>query len=139
MLDWFKTYPEGMPDDLDFNYMVGGSYVIDPDNAGDIDLYFHEYLQPSDDWLSRHEWRRLTEGDVKYPEIDNERLCCVYEKINKNGFKLNIIVVGHLYWPAYVGAVVAMRCNPELYKTREARIELHKKYCKQIKDITEGK
>ena len=138
MLDFNKDHPDGMPDFLEFDYLVGGSYVVNPSTAGDIDLYVHEYNEPPDSWLIRNEWRRLSEGDDKYPEIDNQRLKCVYEKINKEGFKLNLIVVGCFYWPAYVGAIAAMTARPDLYQTRDARIELHKNYCKQIKDIVEG-
>lgn len=139
MLDMMRMYPKGMPDALAFPHIIGGSYVINPDAANDIDLYVPSYHEPDEEYIRNNGWRRLEQGDEKYPEIDNERLHCVYEKINEDGFKLNLIVVGACYWPAYVGAVVAMRANRELYQTRDERIALHKKYCSQIKDMIEGK
>lgn len=139
MLDMMREYPKDMPDALDFSYIVGGSYVTNPDTAGDIDLYVAAFNEPDEEYIKENGWRRLEQGDEKYPEIDQQRLMCVYEKINTDGFKFNLIVIGYLYWPAYVGAVVAMMANPELYQTRDERITLHKKYCSQIKDMIEGK
>lgn len=115
---------------LQSKYLIGGSYVVNPDTANDIDVVVHEY-HAKEHYTGFH---RLSEGDKKYDEIDHVRLISVHEGII-GGDKYNIIVVGAVFWPAYVGAIAEMRHNPELYSTRDERIELHRELSRQVAAI----
>lgn len=112
-------------------FLIGGSYVTNPETANDIDIVLHEYLHEMPgvhESLQKAGFRALEQGDAKYDEIDHKRLINVYECIHE-GVKYNIIVVGAVYWPAYVGAINSMREHKEQYQTREARVNLHKGNC----------
>lgn len=114
-------------------YMVGGSYVVDRAAANDVDIIVHEYNHLYGE-RKLVGFRELREGDEKYDEIDNVRIISIYEgKIGED--KCNIIVVGAVFWPAYVGAINEMRNNPEFYLKREDRVQLHRSLCKQVADI----
>ncbi|QIG69965.1 hypothetical protein EVB84_021 [Rhizobium phage RHph_Y48] len=120
------------------NYLIGGSYVVSPIHANDIDVLLHEYEHT--DTIKHKLWaqnfRTLQQGDEKYDEIDHKRLIEVYEGYI-DGVKLNIIVVGATFWPAYEGAVRSMQARPDLYMTREARIELHRSLARQVAAIAQ--
>jgi hypothetical protein len=117
-------------------YLIGGSYVVNSDTANDIDVFVHQlhYTGELMTRLDNNNFTRLQKGDNKYDEMDGQRIISVYEgRIDCN--KYNIIVVGTHYWPAYVGAIRRMIIRPEEYDTREARVELHRNLCTQIKAI----
>jgi hypothetical protein len=128
---------------IDGMYLIGGAYVVNPYTANDIAVFVHQ-LQYTDKLLARldnYKFARLQQGDKKYDEMDGEPIISVYEgRINSSwqvgvSTKYNIIIVGTHYWPAYVGAIRRMILSPEEYGTREARVELHRNLCKQIKEI----
>ena len=112
------------------SYEVGGSYVVNPDTANDIDIVVHEHLALH----SYKGFHRLNCRDDKYDEIDHVRLTAVHEGMI-DGVKYNIIVVGAAFWPAYLGAIAEMRNNPEMYTDRESRVELHRSLSRQVAAI----
>ncbi|QIG67200.1 hypothetical protein [Rhizobium phage RHEph15] len=119
-------------------HLIGGSYVVNPDAANDIDVLIHEYLHTGE--LQTHllskGFHTMRSDDERYDTIDNARLMAVYEgKIGDD--KCNILVVGATFWPAYQGAIAAMRNDPELYTTRDERIELHRSLARQVADIAQ--
>jgi hypothetical protein len=114
--------------------LLGGSAIVDYDKANDVDICVPA-AKDEDNWHLLG-FRRICEGDDKYPEIDHERLLAVYEKEPEEGKhkkKINVIIVGDMYWPAYVASITAMIYRPDLYDTREKRIELHKGWCQVIR------
>lgn len=124
----YKLYPN-----FGVEYMVGGSYVVDRQAANDVDIIVHELSHRGhEDGLVG--FRELTAGDEKYDEIDHMRIISIYEG-KVAGDKVNIIVVGAAFWPAYMGAINEMRNNPEFYLKREDRVELHRSLCRQVADI----
>lgn len=126
-------------------YVIGGSYVVDPATANDIDVIVHKFNY--DDGmltrLNKFGFSRLQQGDKKYDEMDGQRIISVYEGtlpepgdyLAPEYHKYNIIVVGEHYWPAYIGAIRRMTLNTAFYTTRDSRIDLHKSLCKQIKEV----
>lgn len=112
--------------------MIGGSYVVNPETANDIDIVVHEFKQ-NIDVLYRLGFHALQQGDDKYDEIDHMRLINVFERaatdIDK---KVNVIVVGAAFWPAYIAAIREMTDFPTEYTDRSRRIALHRSCCKTI-------
>ncbi len=115
-------------------YLIGGSYVVDPKAANDVDIIIHEYTHVYGKHVLPASFRELREGDEKYDEIDNVRIITIYEGMIGQD-KCNIIVVGAAFWPAYMGAINEMRNNPEMYRSREDRIHLHRSLSRQVADI----
>lgn len=114
-------------------YMIGGSYVVDSKAANDVDIIVHE-LSHRALGSSMMGFHRLSSGDEKYDEIDHARIIEIYEgKVADD--KVNIIVVGSAFWPAYMGAVNEMRNNPEMYRSREDRVHLHRSLARQVAEI----
>lgn len=131
----FEVFNTDLPDSVCkvFEYctsaMLGGSQVVNKVAANDFDVFVHQYDIDNFN-TARFGFRQLQQGDAKYDEIDHQRLFNVYEKLGTDGEKkVNVIVVGAVYWPAYIGAIYAMKANPELYQTRDERIKLHKDLC----------
>ena len=117
--------------------MIGGSHVVNAATANDIDILVHEF-EHEPHLLVKLGFRALREGDEKYDEIDHMRLIAVYENSPAPGTKkVNVIVVGAVFWPAYVGAVNEMRTNPAEYTERDARIELHRSLCRRVAKIAQ--
>lgn len=114
--------------------MIGGSYVVNPEQANDIDIIVHEFLHHPE-WLNNLGFVALQKGDKDYDEIDHVRLINVYERYAVDEKKVNVIVVGAAFWPAYVGAIQWMKYYPHLYQTREQRIELHRGKCREVARI----
>lgn len=117
-------------------YMIGGSYVVSPIHANDIDIIVHEYHYDEQfkQRLADKGFWALSSGDEKYDEIDHMRIIDIYEGRIKE-HKCNIIVVGAVFWPAYVGAISEMATNPHQFMTREARVELHRGLSRQVAAI----
>lgn len=116
-------------------YLIGGSFVANRDEANDVDVCIHEYIHTRVQSSLRSEgFRALRADDKKYDEIDRMRLMEVYEGLIYET-KVNIIVVGASFWPAYVGAINEMANNKELYQTRDSRIALHRGLCKQLANM----
>lgn len=117
-------------------YLIGGSYITNKETANDVDVVIHEYKldEGMDFRLRNNGFSRLQKGDKKYDAIDHERLVAVYEG-RVNDTKVNVIVVGVCYWPAYIASINEMASNPEYYQTREKRVALHKANCKIIRDM----
>lgn len=119
------------------NYIIGGSHVINPDTANDIDILVHEFRHEPR-LLTKLGFRALRSGDEKYDEIDHMRLIAVYENTPEPGTKkVNVIIVGAIFWPAYVGAVHEMRSCPAEYAGRAERIELHRGLCRRVAKIAQ--
>jgi hypothetical protein len=116
---------------------IGGSYVVDPETANDIDIVINE-LAFSDELAISLGFYTLKAGDSKYDNIDFERLKNVYEG-HDNGVKINLLVIGSVFWPAYVGAVYRMSQEPNFFTERAARVDLHKRLCAVAKEIAQGK
>lgn len=114
-------------------YMIGGSYVVDKQAANDVDIIVHE-LSHRAVGPAMMGFRKLSIGDEKYDEIDHVRIIEIYEgKVADD--KVNIIVVGSAFWPAYMGAVNEMRNNPDMYRSREDRVHLHRSLARQVAEI----
>jgi hypothetical protein len=89
--------------------LIGGSSVVTGVVPNDIDYVVHEYeFDPEkEDILSKHGFRRLMKGDAEYDEIDNKRLIAVLERPeDADTKKINVIVVGAVFWAAHVAARV---------------------------------
>lgn len=137
--------------DLSFNYpdyvdaildahgsaVIGGSYIVDPDTANDIDIYVNQFDANLNAIIDAG-YTPISDGHKKYPEIDHERLIAVYEIDTCDGPKANVIIVGAIFWAAYMGAINQMQMNPEQYRSREERIAIHKRYCSMVRDIAKG-
>lgn len=115
---------------------IGGSYVVDPKTANDVDIVINE-LVFSDLLATSLGFYTLKAGDSKYDNIDFERLKNVYEGHDR-GVKINLLVIGAIFWPAYMGAINQMQMNPDQYRSREERIAIHKRYCSMVRDIAKG-
>lgn len=115
---------------------IGGSYVVNPDTANDIDIVINE-LVFSDELATSLDFYTLKAGDSKYDNIDFERLTNVYEG-HCHGVKINLLVIGAIFWPAYVGAVLSMTREPHLFVERESRVDLHKRLCAVAKGLAQG-
>ncbi len=118
-------------------YYIGGSYIVNKETANDIDVVFHEYKHDDDirHSLVRNGFFALQKGDRRYDELDNKRIIAIYAgKIGET--KVNIIVVGACFWPAYIGAINEMAAWPDLYQDRSQRIALHKALCRDIAKMT---
>lgn len=136
---WTSPGPEVMNIlGLSSHIMIGGSWVVDPNAANDIDLVLPqwEFTAEMQNVLLRRGFHQLQNGDEKYDEIDHMRLIAVLERpADESNKKINVIIVGHYFWPAYCGAIRRMHANPEKYSTRDERVELHRGLCKQIADM----
>jgi hypothetical protein len=117
-------------------YLIGGSYVVSPVHANDLDICVHEYNYDDKfrDRLYAKGFFALSQGDEKYDEIDHMRIIDIYEGVVK-GEKWNIIVVGAVFWPAYVGAVNTMTSDPHLYMQRDQRVALHRALSREVAAI----
>jgi len=115
----FNNYPVYVDSIFDTHgsAFIGGSYVVNPDNANDIDIYLHRLVKHVRDAIINAGYNLIGEDHNKYPEIDHERLIAVYEyNAGCDGPKANVIIVGAVFWPAYVGAVANMVFNKDAYK-----------------------
>lgn len=121
------------------NHLIGGSTLTNPDTANDLDVLVHDYQFTPD------MWRRLLDAgftevrsdeDSRYQgdELDNRRLTGVWEGKIKDQ-KVNILVIGAVFWPAYLGACAMMTADPFSYQTRDERIDLHRRLCKEAADL----
>lgn len=117
----------------EIEYMIGGSYVVDKQAANDVDIIVHE-LSHRAIGPAMMGFHKLSSGDEKYDEIDHVRIIEIYEG-KVAGDKVNIIVVGSAFWPAYMGAVNEMRNNPDMYRSREDRVHLHRSLARQVAEI----
>lgn len=109
---------------------VGGSYIVNTVAANDIDIVvplsaFNKYVAETMGF--KQEW---VEIEDTYRDDEFNRLHSTYRKDN-----VNLLVINDLYIPAYIGAVRAMKQNPEFFCSREARIALHKELCRTVKAV----
>lgn len=109
---------------------IGGSYLVDPDKANDIDVV-----------VSSSVWQLVAQtvldaygpSEMRFAERKEE-----YEgnpdvqEIHYFG-RVNLIVATEEMIAAYKAAAREMKNNPELYPTRHDRIELHQHYKRQIR------
>ena len=119
------------------DHMIGGSYVVHPEKANDIDVIVHEYKHDifMEGRLGTEGFRKLRSGDEKYDEIDHVRITDIYEGTIVGIGKVNVIVVGAIFWAAYVGAIASMRAEPSKYTERDARVELHRRLAREVAAI----
>ena len=109
---------------------IGGSYIVDPTKARDIDVVVSYGV-----WTLRAEMvmsefgqseQRFLERKAEYegnPDV---------QEIHYYG-NVNLIVASDEMLAAYKAAVREMRNNPELYSTRDERIELHQGFKRTIR------
>jgi hypothetical protein len=124
--------------------IIGGSYVVDPVKANDIDIVIP-------DWAFRgapHPVRQLLDLGYKYMSTDkfdktrygDPTMIATYRKknsarddefnllqsISKDG--VNVVVCRSEFYAAYLGPIREMQANPEKYQTRDQRVELHEEH-----------
>ena len=115
---------------------VGGSYIVNSEEANDIDI-----LISPDQWYKNYLWLKSAYPQWKYK--DNGAIDAGYSQdheINVVAYvgKVNLIVSKPDFIPAYKAAVVEMRRNPELYQTRDERVELHQSFKNKIREMING-
>lgn len=104
---------------------IGGSYVVDPDTAKDIDVvYVCCDVGRDKGYWKRYgfEWQTNENGNVA--EVVYETDHAIQGHWRKG--LLNLIAVRPEYWAAYMAAINEMVRNPQLYDTREKRAFLHR-------------
>lgn len=118
---------------------IGGSYITNPDTANDIDLIISawEFYKKEEHipWEAQGWVKQCNDNGVASElEYDTDfAIICHYRK-----GAINLIVINNIFYPAYVGAIRAMHNNPELYQTREKRVELHSRFRVAIDMIIHG-
>lgn len=100
---------------------IGGSWIIDPKTATDIDIVVPWWA--FDLGIAVANGFELNETDYVVPEL---------AYVLRKG-KINLLVVRNEYVVAYKAAVREMLLNPELYVTREQRINLHQSFKRVIR------
>lgn len=109
---------------------IGGSYITNPESANDIDIIISAEL----DYKAVAEHfgmeRQAVGSEISQEYLETHAIVAIYLKGSTS-----LLVVRPHYIPAYRAAVRDMRNDPELYQTREERIDLHKHYRKQIEQM----
>lgn len=109
---------------------IGGSYITNPESANDIDVI----CSGAEDYQKIADYFGMSLAPVASEISDEYRKTHAIIHIYIKGGTSLLVVRPH-YIPAYKAAVRDMRNNPELYQTREERIDLHKHYRKQVEEM----
>ena len=104
---------------------VGGSYLINPETANDIDVIVPEWEGNKIDVLRANGFVQMNEEYGTSEEIPE------LQSTWRKG-ALNVLVISNDYVVAYRAAARHMRANPVQYPTRTERIELHQSFKRQI-------
>lgn len=116
--------------------LIGGSFVVDPNNANDIDIFVGKSAFTV--FMERRSYRIYSpefvfndieffdsfESGREYYESNNEddALFTTYRSVCGT---YNLIVVNDDFVQAFKISLNIMTAWPEKYKTKEARVELH--------------
>lgn len=117
---------------------IGGSYIIDPDNANDIDIVVpqrsHSYLS-TDNCLKYGLHSYSPTGEEYEQDVVLEYIIQLYRG---NG-GINVIVVADHYYVAYLAGKLEYERNPDKYRgNKELRSGIHKQMKQTISDMLTG-
>lgn len=114
---------------------VTGSFLVNPEKAGDVDVVvgesawaFHLSLNEFEPYFSQVEVAGLNfelQGDEDYEDADTE----MYELVSHWRYEdINIIVIKDIYLAAYKAAANALASNPNSHADRKSRVATHQRF-----------
>lgn len=101
--------------------IVGGSWVIDPETAKDIDIFIPEWVADNKEIPACFVKQTNENGNVSELEYETDFAICGHYRFGM----INLVVVTNMYWPAYISAIAEMQRHPDKYRDRPARVAMH--------------